>query len=67
MVVQVKHEAAIQELLRALVSRNVLVRRFQANDVSLHDIFVALTVPKPEPVQVSEATHGVPALRVVAS
>lgn len=41
--VHVRSDADIQELLRALTGRRITVRRFQANETSLHDIFVSLT------------------------
>jgi ABC-2 type transport system ATP-binding protein len=41
--VQVSHDNEVQELLRALVIQNVVVMKFQANDISLHDVFVNLT------------------------
>ncbi len=55
--VQVKTNADIQALLRDIILRNVELKSFQANEMSLHDIFVSLTrteeertggeVPKP--------------------
>lgn len=41
--VQVTADKDIQPLLQALVSHNVVLRKFDANDMSLHDIFVQLT------------------------
>jgi ABC-2 type transport system ATP-binding protein len=52
--VQVRTDADIQELLRVLLSRNLVVRKFQADEMSLHDIFVSLTSTKEE-VQASES------------
>ena len=41
--VQVSADKDIQPLLQALVSHHVVLRKFDANDMSLHDIFVQLT------------------------
>lgn len=41
--VQVSADSDIQPLLQALVSHHVVLRKFDANDMSLHDIFVQLT------------------------
>lgn len=41
--VQVSADKDIQQLLQALVSHHVVLRKFDANDMSLHDIFVQLT------------------------
>jgi ABC-2 type transport system ATP-binding protein len=37
-----------RKLLQDLLSHDVLVKRFDANDISLHDIFVSLTSGKPD-------------------
>lgn len=41
--VQLRGDADIQTLLRSLVSHNVELRKFDANDMSLHDIFLQKT------------------------
>ncbi len=41
--IQVRTDADIQELLRELLARRVFVRKFNAHEMSLHDIFVSLT------------------------
>jgi ABC-type uncharacterized transport system ATPase subunit len=41
--VQVATDLDIQALLRTLVERGVELRKFDANDMSLHDIFVLKT------------------------
>jgi ABC-2 type transport system ATP-binding protein len=41
--VRVNDNADVQPLLIELVRRNVKIRRFQAEEMSLHDIFVSLT------------------------
>lgn len=40
--IRVKEEKHTQELLKLLVDRNVLIKKFDANDISLQDIFVEL-------------------------
>jgi len=40
--VKVKEPQQVQMLLKLLVENNVLVKRFDANDISLHEIFVEL-------------------------
>ena len=40
--VRVKEASQIQELLKLLVEKNVTVRKFDANEISLHEIFVEL-------------------------
>lgn len=45
--VQVHGDGDIQHLLQALVAHGVPLRKFDANDISLHDIFVQLTRGQP--------------------
>ncbi|HKI77330.1 MAG TPA: ATP-binding cassette domain-containing protein [Ignavibacteriaceae bacterium] len=44
--ITVKEESQTQELLQLLLERDVKVRRFNANDISLHDVFVKLAGDK---------------------
>jgi ABC-2 type transport system ATP-binding protein len=53
--VQVRTDSDIQELLRALITRHVVVKKFQANEMSLHDIFVSLTRTREEALAGDEA------------
>ena len=41
--IKVKENKNIQELAKLLVENNVLIKKFDANDISLHEIFVELT------------------------
>lgn len=45
--VQVSGDSDIQLLLQSLVGNNISLRKFDANDISLHDIFVQLTRGQP--------------------
>lgn len=40
--IKVSHPTHIQELLQLLVSKNIIIKNFRANDISLHEIFVML-------------------------
>jgi ABC-2 type transport system ATP-binding protein len=40
--IRVKEEAFTQELLRMLLDKNVSVTKFNANEISLHEIFIEL-------------------------
>jgi ABC-2 type transport system ATP-binding protein len=40
--IRVKSEEDIQPLLKSLVENNIVVKRFDANDISLHEVFVHL-------------------------
>ncbi|MEG8947712.1 ABC transporter ATP-binding protein [Rosettibacter firmus] len=40
--IRVKDSNQIQQLLRLLIERNVLIKKFDANDISLHEIFIEL-------------------------
>jgi ABC-2 type transport system ATP-binding protein len=40
--IRIKDSGKAQELLRLLLENNVIVKRFDANDISLHEIFVEL-------------------------
>jgi ABC-2 type transport system ATP-binding protein len=40
--ITVKEESQTQDLLKLLLENNVTIRRFNANDISLHEIFVRL-------------------------
>lgn len=40
--VKLKHESSSQQLLKLLVDHNIVVKKFNANDISLHEIFVEL-------------------------
>lgn len=40
--ITVKEESQTQDLLKLLLENNVTVRRFNANDISLHEVFVKL-------------------------
>jgi len=40
--VKVSHPSYIQELLKVLVEKRIVVKSFKANDISLHEIFVML-------------------------
>ncbi len=40
--VRVKETSQIQDLLKMLIEKNVVVKKFDANDISLHEIFVSL-------------------------
>lgn len=41
--IRVKETKNIQELAKLLVDNNVLIKKFDANDITLHEIFVELT------------------------
>lgn len=43
--ITVKQEQDVQTLLQLLVENRVIVKRFDANDISLHEIFINLTGP----------------------
>lgn len=40
--IRVKNSSQIQDLLKLLVENNVIVKKFNANEISLHEIFVEL-------------------------
>ena len=40
--ITVREESQSQDLLRLLLDNKVTIRRFNANDISLHDVFVKL-------------------------
>lgn len=40
--ISVKEKSQTQDLLKLLLENNVIIRKFNANDISLHDIFVKL-------------------------
>ena len=40
--ITVKEESQTQELLKLLLEKDVKIRKFNANDISLHEIFVRL-------------------------
>jgi ABC-2 type transport system ATP-binding protein len=46
--ISVKTPQDVQTLLHLLVEKNVIVKRFDANDISLHEIFINLTQDKEE-------------------
>ena len=50
--IRVKEHDQIQELLKLLVENNILIKRFDANDISLHEIFVELTGDELKTVEV---------------
>ena len=41
--ISVKETKDVQTLLRLLVEQNIVIKRFDANDISLHEIFINLT------------------------
>ncbi|TQV89805.1 ABC transporter ATP-binding protein [Aliikangiella coralliicola] len=47
--IQVKEKEDVQTLLRLLVENNITVKRFDANDISLHEIFINLTADRSSP------------------
>ena len=40
--IRIKDAGKSQELLKLLLEKNITVQRFDANDISLHEIFVEL-------------------------
>jgi len=40
--IRLKESNQTQQLLKMLVERNVTVKKFNANDISLHEIFIEL-------------------------
>jgi len=40
--IRLKDASNIQELLKLLIEKNVTIKKFDANDISLHEIFVLL-------------------------
>ncbi|MBI9071243.1 MAG: ATP-binding cassette domain-containing protein [Melioribacteraceae bacterium] len=40
--IKVKEPSQTQELLKSLIEKNIVVKRFSANEISLHEIFVEL-------------------------
>ena len=40
--IKVKKPEQVQELLRSLVEHNVIIKKFNADEISLHEIFVSL-------------------------
>ena len=40
--IKVRKPEQIQELLRLLVEKNIVIKKFNANEISLHEIFVSL-------------------------
>ena len=48
--IRVKSPDDIQTLLKLLVENNIIIKKFDANDISLHDIFVELTGDKTEEI-----------------
>lgn len=53
--IRVKNAKQTQELLRLLVQNNVTVKKFDANDISLHEIFIELAGK--DPVNLTEAQN----------
>jgi ABC-2 type transport system ATP-binding protein len=45
--IKVKESHQIQELLRLLVQKNVVIKKFNAEEISLHEIFVTLAGKEP--------------------
>jgi ABC-2 type transport system ATP-binding protein len=40
--IKITNSANSQDLLKLLIDNNVIIKRFDANDISLHEIFVEL-------------------------
>lgn len=40
--IRIKDESKTQELLKQLIDKNVLIKKFDANEISLHEIFIEL-------------------------
>jgi ABC-2 type transport system ATP-binding protein len=53
--ISVKSPQDVQSVLRQLVENNVVVKRFDANDISLHEIFINLTGGDKDEVEVVAA------------
>ena len=49
--IRVKSNDDTQNLLRALLDHNVIVNKFDANEISLHEIFVSLAGTEVEVVE----------------
>jgi ABC-2 type transport system ATP-binding protein len=49
--IRVNHPSQTQELLKLLVDHNILVKKFNANDISLHEIFIELAGKETEAVK----------------
>ena len=57
--IRVKEKHHIQELFKLLAEHDVIIKKFDANDISLHEIFVNLTGGDEETTEmVEEATHA---------
>lgn len=54
--IQVRTDPDIQELLGELLSRRIVVRKFNAHEMSLHDVFVSLT-QTPEEARAAQLTQ----------
>ena len=54
--IRVKNANQTQELLKLLVDRNVTLKKFDANDISLHEIFIQLA-GKPIEELTQEVSH----------
>jgi len=55
--IRVKEEKHTQELLKALIERNVIIKKFDANDISLQEIFVELAGKEDDPFEVKEVRN----------
>lgn len=51
--IRVKAPGDVQELLKLLVDRNIIVKKFDANDISLHEIFIELAGHSNETAEVN--------------
>jgi len=50
--IRVTDPACTQELLKLLIEKNIIIKKFDANDISLHEIFVMLAGKEDESVNV---------------
>lgn len=55
--IRVKQPSQTQELLKLLIDNNVLIKKFDANDISLHEIFVELAGKGDESGSTGEVSH----------
>jgi len=52
--IRVRNQDDVQNLLKALIDNNIKVKKFDANDISLHEIFVSLTSGKEDGIRLDE-------------
>ncbi|OGU54195.1 MAG: hypothetical protein A2V66_11655 [Ignavibacteria bacterium RBG_13_36_8] len=55
--IRVKDRAQTQQLLKLLLDRNITIKKFDANDISLHEIFIELAGHESTDQPVKEVSH----------